>query len=325
MGRARVAVAVLAGLVGITAIFLGVRISMRDSSATLATDTTMIPEAEAPSGSDKTDDAITETTFDLGVLAPPTTDAASASTTTPTTAPKATTTTVPKGYAVVHVTNSASLPAKVFLGDDTEHEALLPAGDTTNWMVRTAATHPDSGGAWVKGTGCGGTWSDVNNVLPGREYHFEVKDSPAYCGNGQRMPMVILTDYTAGKSKTITGLVPDATHALIYVINKYDAPVKVAANDVSAIEWTIDPTLWGAPQLIETSTEHGDGVSVARVDEQCGYGDGEDYFSAGHTYRIEVIDGSGSCSGSNAPGLKVTDFTTNSTFYLGANGLAHTG
>lgn len=318
MGRARVVVAVLAGLVGVSAIVLGVRISMRDSRATLATENTVIPDADDPDESDSHgNDAVTDTTFDLGVLAPRTTDAASPSMATSTTAPVVTTTTVPKGYARVRVTNSSALATRVVLTDRSEYAKVIPAGDSVDWAVRTADGF-DSGSAYVNGTSCGPAWSGADHLVAGREYHLEVKPSVGYCANGQPMPMVLLTDYTVGGSKMFTGLVPDAERALVYIRNQYGAAVRVRLNDVDEIEWTIDPTVWGAPQLLATASDHGDGASVARVDDPtCGFGDGENYFLAGHSYRIDVVDGSGSCGAAKAPALRIFDLTTNTSVLLG--------
>lgn len=320
MGRSRVVVVGLATIVGVAAIVAGVRISTRDNTARLATENTLIPEAGEPTQDEASEPDETATTFDLGLLVPTTTQAPKSTTTTVPGAPRATTTTVSKAFAVVHVNNNSVTPVRVWLGDASEHAEALPAGEGVNWIVKTSAGKHDVGGVVVDGTSCGAKWSDADNVVGGHEYHFEIKPSPGLCANGQVMPQLVITDYTAGASKTVTGLVPNANHALLYVVNTYGAAAKVNVNDVDALEWTIDPTEWGAPQLLTTATGHGDGVSVTRIDEACGYGDGENYFLGGHTYRIEVVDGTGSCDGSGgpSPGLVIHDLTAGTTRSVGA-------
>ncbi len=315
MGRTRVLVAGLTIVAALAAIVGGVHtFGNRASSSTLTADGHSIPDAAVPADTAEHDS--TASTFDLGVFAPSTTDkpAAIASTTT---APNATPVTLLEGFAIVHVNNATSTPVRVWVADGSAHSAVLRAGDAVNWIVKTTVAGPDRGGAVVNGTNCGASFPSADNVVGGREYHVEILPSTGYCGGGQPMPKLVITDYTAGTSRALTGLAPDATHALVYVINNYDAAVKLNLTDDDAIEWTIDPTLWGVPQLLTTATDHGDGVAVTRTDSQCGYGDGEEYFAGGHTYRIEVVDGSSSCSGAAAPGLVIYDLTTKTSRSLG--------
>ena len=316
MGRTRVLLVGIAAVVGVAAIAGGVHLSTRSAASTLATDSASIPDADVPTTKASHRDAVTDTTFDLGVLAPSTTDVPSA---TPTTAPKVTTAAVQRGFALVHINNATSTPVRVTLADVDDHAAVLPAGDHVDWVVKTASNSADRGSARVDGTNCGAVWSGVDNVVDGREYHLEIKPSAGWCAGGPAMPMVLLTDYTAGASKAITGLVPDASHAVVYVVNHYGAAVKVALSDDDEVEWTIDPTMWGAPQRVTTAADHGDGISVTRVDEPCGYGDSADYFTAGHAYRVEVVDGTGGgCTGATPPGLRIYDLTTQTTTLVGA-------
>jgi hypothetical protein len=298
----------LAGLAGIAAIVAGVHLSTREPGRTLSTDTTLIPDADLPvDQSVKEDD--TEPTFDLGALVPPSTGTPRA--TTSTTAPTlATTTTVPRGFALVHVNNATAIPVSVWLTDADQHATVLPAGNHVDWVVKTKASGTDSGGARVDGTNCGGTWSGVDNVVGGREYHLEILPSVGFCALGQPMPLVVLTDYTLGASKIVAGAVPDESHALIYVVNKYDAATKLTVDDGDTIEWTMDPTIWGAPQRLTTSTDNRDAVKVTRLDQDCGYGDTDDYFAPAHTYRIEVVKSASYCGGVRAPALVIYDLTT---------------
>ncbi|MDP1794374.1 MAG: hypothetical protein Q8K63_09590 [Acidimicrobiales bacterium] len=307
MGRSRVLVVGLAAIVGVAAIVAGVRLSARNSSATLATDDPSIPQAHVPlDDNDVAAPVETSTTFDIGVLAPTTTEALPSTTTT---APKSTTTTILRDFAIVHVNNNNDWPVKVWIGDETKHQAIVAPGEGVNWVVTTSATNPDSGGAFAEGTQCGGSWTDGNNIVGGREYHFEVKPSGGHCSNGFTMPKLVLTDYTAGASKSFTGLIPKANQALIYVFNEYSSEVKLTLNDASVVEWILAKTSGGAPKFLSTASGHGDGFSVTRTDEECGLGDGEDYFKGGHTYRITVIHGTdGNCeSGQRALGLIIKD------------------
>lgn len=315
MGRIRVAVAVLAGLVGVSAIFFGVRLSTHGSKASLSTESSVIPEADAPRDDNRRDRS-TDTTVDLNLFAAPSTSPRP--TTTSTSAPPASPTTVPRGFALVHVTNSTGSPVNVWLGDADEHNTVLPAGHKVDWVVKTSSTTGDRGGARVDGTNCGGTWSGVDNVVDRHEYHLEIKPSLGFCALGQAMPMIVLTDYTIGASKTIAGLLPDLGHALVYVHNLYDAATKLTIVDVDTIEWTMDPSVWGAPQLLTTSNDHSDSATVTRVDnDACGYGDSADYFTAGHTYRVDVVKGSSFCSGGRGPALSINDLTTGATAIVG--------
>lgn len=325
MGRSRVLVAGLAAVVGVAAIGAGVRMSMRDPSSSLATDNTVIPEADVPSGEDAGEGAETATTFDLGVLAP-TATTSTAPPSTATTAPKTTTTTLSRNFAIVHVNNTSSLPVKVTLGDETEHAATIAAGEGVNWVVKTSATNPDSATARLTTSNCGVAWSDTDNIVGGREYHLEVKASNGFCASRHPMPMIALTDYTGGGSKSFTGLAPGPNQALVYVVNKYGAPVKLTVSDDDTREWTLDPNQWGTPRSLMTSTEHGDSISLTRLDEQCGYGDGHDYFQGGVTYILTVIDSHLECeSGLKAPALEINTVNTSSYSYFNSNRMPHTG
>ena len=264
---------------------------MRNSTATLDTETTLIPDADAPTDDDASEPVETATTFDLGVLAPSTADAPKSTTTS---MPKATTTTAGQNFAIVHVNNTTANTVKVWLGDASEHAAVVLAGEGVNWFVKTSTSDPDRGGATLNGTNCGAKWADANNVVGGREYHFEVTPSVGFCANGQVMPQLVITDYTAGTSKTLGGLMPDANHALIYTVNKSVESVFIGIDDDgTAIEWTLSPGTWGSPDLISTGQGDNDTVTARRVEGECAWSPGIG-FVGGHTYRVEVADG-GSC------------------------------
>lgn len=237
-----------------------------------------------------------------------TTTSATAVTTVPTT----TSTTIKSDVAVVTATNKTEWPVKVWVGAVTEHEAILQPGQSIEWSVTQPGRNPDSGGAVAEGTFCGPKWYDVKNLVGGHRYTLDVTNE-GYCPLGQPQPKMTLTDKGDNTSKSYVGLIPDANHALLYVVNKYNALADVKVNDDNEKTWSVHPGQWGDAFMLATSNEHGDGVSVTKMPEQCGWGDSEDFFKGGHVYRLEVRGGQ-KCNDETfaAPNLLIVDITGNS-------------
>jgi hypothetical protein len=106
----------------------------------------------------------------------------------------------------------------------------------------------------------------------------------------------------------------DADHARIYVENQYATAVTVGAGDETGNTWVLEPGQKAGPWDMLTSTSHGDGASVARVDDSgCGSGDGEDYFQGGHVYRLVVKTRSTNCTEGPGPELYIYDLTAATT------------
>jgi len=269
-----------------------------------------LPDLLVPS--DSTPDETTTT-----AARPATTVKAGATTTTSVKAPATTPTTTARvadpTRAVVLAVNRTQFDVKMWVGDVSEHEAWLSPGESVEWRVTPSDRNPDAAGAVAKDSYCGGKWFDQNNLVAGHLYTVEARPG-GFCANGFSMPILHLKDDTTGAEKSfVDGLIPDANHALIYVVNKFSAQVKIAINDDSSHEWTLVPGEWGTTTSLKTSNEHGDGATITRLDLQCGYGDGHEYFQGGHTYRLEAVAGQKCHEGSDGPNLMIHDLTSRTT------------
>ena len=137
-------------------------------------------------------------------------------------------------------------------------------------------------------------------------------------------PAVTTTAPPATTSTTVAAPVPTTTSttaapntATINVVNNFSATVKISVNDVNSKEWTLAPGAKAGPWTLQTATDHGDGATVQDPATQCGYGDGEDFFKAGHTYLIEAKKAAQNCGDSPAPMLVIHDKTTGTSVTLG--------
>lgn len=114
------------------------------------------------------------------------------------------------------------------------------------------------------------------------------------------------------------GLDPGDGAAELTGVNNYPGEIQLQMADLTEVGVTMPPGSSFGQIFMPTSGEHGDSVSFTRTDMPCGYGDGEDYFKAGHRYHLELKAGAAGACGPGIAGvvLVIHDLTTGTSRQL---------